>query len=69
MELDFNGQAAIGSGPLSYEAQRGMYLHPTYASRRSASRFACWAHVMWTREKWDKFGKRGEPKESLQPGG
>ena len=30
-ELDFNGQAIEGLGPLSYEAQRGMYLHPTYA--------------------------------------
>ena len=30
-ELDFNGQAIAGLGPLSYEAQRGMYLHPTYA--------------------------------------
>jgi hypothetical protein len=30
-ELDFNGQAIDGLGPLSYEAQRGMYLHPTYA--------------------------------------
>src|SRR5256885_1476965 len=25
-ELDFNGQANAGLGPLSYEAQRGMYL-------------------------------------------
>ena len=30
-ELDFNGQEASGLGPLSYEAQRGMYAHPTYA--------------------------------------
>lgn len=30
-ELDFNGQAIKGLGKLSYEAQRGMYLHPTYA--------------------------------------
>ena len=30
-ELDFNGQQASGLGPLSYEAQRGMYVHPTYA--------------------------------------
>ena len=30
-ELDFNGQAIAGLGPLSYEAQRGMYLHPTFA--------------------------------------
>ncbi|MDP2809492.1 MAG: transposase DNA-binding-containing protein, partial [Rhodocyclaceae bacterium] len=26
-ELDFNGQDIQGLGPLSYEAQRGMYLH------------------------------------------
>ncbi|MBP9228640.1 MAG: transposase, partial [Azonexus sp.] len=30
-ELDFNGQRIAGLGPLSYEAQRGMYVHPTYA--------------------------------------
>lgn len=30
-ELDFNGQAIDGLGRLSYEAQRGMYVHPTYA--------------------------------------
>jgi hypothetical protein len=30
-ELDFNGQAIEGLGSLSYKAQRGMYLHPTYA--------------------------------------
>ncbi len=30
-ELDFNGQGIVGLGRLSYEAQRGMYLHPTYA--------------------------------------
>ena len=29
-ELDFNTQAINGLGPLSYEAQRGLYLHPTY---------------------------------------
>jgi hypothetical protein len=28
-ELDFNGQTIGGLGPLSYEAQRGLYLHPT----------------------------------------
>ncbi len=30
-ELDFNGQAITGLGPLSDEAQRGMHLHPTLA--------------------------------------
>ena len=29
-ELDFNAQQTAGLGPLSYEAQRGLYLHPTY---------------------------------------
>ena len=32
-ELDFNGQAIEGLEPLSYEAQRGMYLYATYAAR------------------------------------
>jgi len=29
-ELNFNGQEAEGLGRLSYDAQRGMYLHPTF---------------------------------------
>ena len=32
-ELDFNGQEIEGLGPLSYEAQRGMHLHPTAVDR------------------------------------
>jgi hypothetical protein len=30
-ELNFNGQEMDGLRPLSYAAQRGMFLHPTYA--------------------------------------
>jgi hypothetical protein len=30
-EMDFSGQTIQGLGPLSFEAQRGMYQHPTYA--------------------------------------
>jgi len=30
-ELDFGGKASRGLGPLSYETQRDMYVHPTYA--------------------------------------
>lgn len=30
-ELDFNGQSIEGLGPLSYEAQSGSHVHPTYA--------------------------------------
>ncbi|MCK5904547.1 MAG: IS4 family transposase [Gammaproteobacteria bacterium] len=29
-ELDFNGKQTEGMGRLSYDAQRGMYLHPTF---------------------------------------
>ncbi len=29
-ELDYNGQQINGLGRLSYDAQRGMYVHPTY---------------------------------------
>lgn len=65
-ELDFNGQGAIGLGPLSYEAQRGMYLHPTYAVTPQREPLGVLDAWMWTREKRDKFGKRGGPKESLR---
>ena len=41
-ERDFNGQQASGLGPLSYEAQRGMYVHPTYAVSRRWT--GCCAH-------------------------
>jgi hypothetical protein len=65
-ELDFNGQQAFGLGPLSYEAQRGMYLHPTYAvtpDRQPLGIIDAW---MWAREMKDKQGLRGGPKESLR---
>jgi len=39
-QVDFNGQKIDGLGRLSYEAQRGMYLHPTYVVRRNACRWA-----------------------------
>lgn len=32
-ELDFNGQDIRGLGSLSYDVQRGMYLHPTLSWR------------------------------------
>jgi len=65
-ELDFNGQSALGLGPLSYEAQRGMYLHPTYAITPEREPLGILDSWMWAREKKDKFGKRGGPKESLR---
>lgn len=65
-ELDFNGQEAFGLGPLSYEAQRGMYLHPTYAVTPDREPLGIVDAWMWAREKKDKSGMRGGPKESLR---
>ena len=28
--MDYNGRQMTGLGPLSYEVQRGLHLHPTY---------------------------------------
>jgi hypothetical protein len=49
-ELDYNGQQMEGLGPLNYEAQRGLYLHPTYAvtpGREPLGVVNVWA---WARE-------------------
>ena len=63
-ELDFNGQTIQGLGPLSYEAQRGMYLHPTYAVTVEREPLGVLDAWMWAREPKDKDGNRGGPCES-----
>lgn len=65
-ELDFNGQAIEGLGPLSYEAQRGMYLHPTYAVTVAREPLGVLDSWMWAREPQDATGRRGGIKESLR---
>ena len=65
-ELDFNGRSTAGLGPLSYEAQRGMYLHPTYAVTPEHLPLGVLDAWMWAREAKDKQGKRGGLKESLR---
>lgn len=49
-ELDFNGQEIEGLGPLSYEAQRGLYLHPTYAVTPEREPLGVIDAWMWARE-------------------
>lgn len=63
-ELDFNGRQAKGLGPLSYEAQRGMYLHPTYAISASREPLGVLDAWMWAREPKAADGKRSGIKES-----
>lgn len=63
-ELDFNGQTIDGLGPLSYEAQRGMYVHPTYAVSPEREPLGVLDAWMWAREPKDRVGKRGGLLES-----
>ncbi|WP_374086177.1 IS4 family transposase [Methylomicrobium lacus] len=57
-ELNFNGQSIEGLGPLSYEAQRGMYLHPTYAVTPERLPLGVLDAWMWAREPKDADGER-----------
>ena len=57
-ELDFNGQEAAGLGPLSYEAQRGLYLHPTYVVTPEREPLGVTDAWMWAREAKDANGQR-----------
>lgn len=65
-ELNFNGQEIEGLGPLSYEAQRGMYLHPTYAVTPEREALGVLDAWMWARSKKDATGKRHDMKESVR---
>jgi len=49
-ELDFNGQDIGGLGPLSYEAQRGMYVHPTYVVTPQREPLGVIDAWMWARQ-------------------
>ena len=63
-ELNFNGQQIKGLGPLSYESQRGMYLHPTYVVTPNHEPLGVLDLWMWTREPKDSDGNRPGLKES-----
>lgn len=65
-ELDFNGRHSTGLGPLSYEAQRGMYLHPTYAISPAREPLGVLDAWMWARESKGPQGSRGGIKESTR---
>ncbi|WP_425219850.1 IS4 family transposase [Ralstonia solanacearum] len=65
-ELDFNGQEIEGLGPLSYEVQRGMYLHPTYAVTPDREPLGVLDAWMWAREPREADGSRGGLKESVR---
>jgi len=63
-ELDFNGQDIAGLGPLSYEAQRGMYLHPTYVVTPQREPLGVMDAWMWARQPKAADGTRSGVSES-----
>jgi hypothetical protein len=64
-ELDFRGQTSEGLGPLSYEAQRGLYLHPTYAVTPEREPLGLVNSWNWARQfKPEGGGERGGVIES-----
>lgn len=65
-ELDFNGQEIAGLGPLSYEAQRGMYLHPTYVVTPEREPLGVTDAWMWARQPKDADGNRPGIRESIR---
>jgi len=65
-ELDFDGQQIQGLGPLSYEAQRGMYVHPTLAVSPACEPLGVLDAWMWAREPKAEDGTRGGEKESTR---
>jgi hypothetical protein len=65
-ELDFNGQSIDGLGPLSYEAQRRLYVHPTYAVSTDREPLGVLDAWIWAREPKDANGQRPGIKESTR---
>lgn len=63
-ELDFNGQQIAGLGPLSYEARRGIYLHPTPAVSPAREPLGVLDAWMWARAPKESDGTRPGAKES-----
>ena len=56
--LDYNGQQIEGLGPIQYEPERGMFLHPTYTvtpEREPLGLLDCWT---WSRGEKGPDGKR-----------
>ncbi len=56
-ELDYSGQAETqGLGPLTYETQRGLYLHPTLAVTPDRLCLGALDALIWARDK-ETYGK------------
>ena len=65
-ELEFNGQTITGLGPLSFEAQRGMCLHPTNAVSTDREPLGLLDAWMWVPKPKGANGQRGDINESVR---
>jgi hypothetical protein len=65
-ELDFHGEQMAGLGPLSYEAQRGLYLHPTYVVTPDREPLGVTNAWTWAREFKAAEGTRAGALESTR---
>ena len=65
-ESGFDGQEIAGLGPLSYVAQRGMYLHPTYAVTPKREPLGLLDAWMWARDSKNDEGERAQIGEGLR---
>lgn len=65
-ELDYQGRAMRGLGPLNYEAQRGLYVHPTYAVSVQREPLGILNAWNWAREFKDPQGQRGGMNEGVR---
>jgi hypothetical protein len=64
--LDSNSQTVAGLGPLSYGAQRGLYLRPTYAVTQARESLRVLDASMWAHEPKEADGMRPGIKESTR---
>ncbi|BAE75629.1 Transposase for transposon Tn5 [Sodalis glossinidius str. 'morsitans'] len=65
-ELNYNGQDIEGLGPLNYETQRGLYLHPTYVVSTQREPLGVTNAWSWARKFKDDEGVRGGITESIR---
>jgi len=65
-ELNFNGRQSDGLGRLTYESQRGMYLHPTYAVSSTREPLGVLDAWMWARAPKADAGQRDGIRESVR---
>lgn len=65
-ELDFNGQEINGLGPLSDEAQRELYLHPTCVVSPQGEPLGVFNAWTWAREAKPGEAPRGGVREGVR---